>query len=259
MIPALAALADLGGVWLPAAVAVFLRVGAAMALLPGFGEASIPQRVRLVLALAFTAVVLPAVLPEVSARIAAAPAPAVFLLSETICGLALGAVLRMTVAALQIAGTIAAQATSLSQIFGGAIGEPQPAMANLLTLAALALAAMAGLHVKAATALILSYEVWPAGGFPSPADMAGWGLANVAAAMALGFTLSAPFAIASLVFNVALGIINRAMPQLMVAFVGAPAMTAGGLVLLAVTLPLMLPVWLARVEAIVANPFAAGP
>ena len=44
----------------PATLA-FLRVAAAMAVLPAFGEQSIPLRLRLGLALAFTALILPAV------------------------------------------------------------------------------------------------------------------------------------------------------------------------------------------------------
>ncbi|MFY8145461.1 MAG: flagellar biosynthetic protein FliR, partial [Rhodobacter sp.] len=50
--------------------------------------------------------------------------------------------------------------------------------------------------------------------------------------------------------------INRAMPQLMVAFVGAPALTAGGLVLLALSTPLALAVWLAALNGFFAAPFA---
>ena len=57
--------------------------------------------------------------------------------------------------------------------------------------------------------------------------------------------IAAPFVIGSLLYNVALGIINRAMPQLMVAFIGAPALTWGGLALFAVAAPLILSVWLA--------------
>ena len=52
---------------------VFLRVGAAMALLPAFGERSIPERIRLVLALAFTAIVFPAVAAPCKPRSTPAP------------------------------------------------------------------------------------------------------------------------------------------------------------------------------------------
>jgi flagellar biosynthetic protein FliR len=86
--------------------------------------------------------------------------------------------------------------------------------------------------------------------------MADWGLAQVTRAFATGFSLAMPFVIASFLYNLALGVINRAMPQLMVAFVGAPALTAGGLVLLALSAPLVLAVWLAALNGFLAAPFA---
>ncbi len=70
------------------------------------------------------------------------------------------------------------------------------------------------------------------GGLASP-DLARWGLAQVSRSFALAFSLAAPFVIAGLLYNVALGVINRAMPQLMVAMVGAPAITLGGIALFA--------------------------
>lgn len=45
---------------------VFLRIAAAMAFLPGFGEATVPARVKLAVAVAFTAVVAPAVSPAIA-------------------------------------------------------------------------------------------------------------------------------------------------------------------------------------------------
>ncbi|WP_136683461.1 flagellar biosynthetic protein FliR [Falsirhodobacter xinxiangensis] len=234
-----------GADWAQWGFAVFLRVGAVMALMPGFGEQSVPQRVRLVLALAFTAVVAPAV-----------SVPALDLMgygAEVLSGLALGMGLRMFVMALQMAGAIAAQAASLSQLVGGA-GEPQPALGHLLTISGLALAMANDLHLRAAELLILSYDVLPAGRLPDAADMADWGLEQVRRAFSLGFSLAAPFVLASLIYNVALGVINRAMPQLMVSFIGAPALTFGGLVLIAVSVPLALAVWIAAFNGWMANP-----
>jgi flagellar biosynthetic protein FliR len=224
-----------------------------MALLPAFGELVVPRRVRLVLALAFTAVIFPAVsadIPPIN------QASWTLFLTETATGLALGAALRLFVHALQIAGAIAAQATSLAQLLAGAAAEPQPAIGHLLTLAGLALAMAADLHVNCARYFILSYDFLPVGRLPDAADMADWGLAQVSRAFATGFSLAAPFVIASFLYNLALGVINRAMPQLMVAFVGAPALTAGGLVLLALTAPLALAVWLATLKEFFAAPFA---
>lgn len=228
---------------------VFVRVGATMALLPAFGEQAVPLRVRLVLALAFTAVVAPA------APVAdVAPGPTA-MLAEAAAGLLLGAGFRMFILALQTAGAMAAQATSLSQLFGAAGVDPQPAIGHVLVVAGLALAVTLGLHVRVAEALILSYDLLPPGRFPAAEDVARWGLAQVARAFALAFSLAAPFLIASLIYNAALGAINRAMPQLMVAFVGAPALTAGGLVLLSIVAPVALSVWAGALGGFVAAPF----
>lgn len=236
---------------------VFLRVGAAMALLPAFGERSVPERVRLLLALAFTLIVAPSVLDHVAPLVSRGFHIGAYLITEVAAGLALGIALRLFVLILQIAGSIAAQSTSLSQIFGGGAVDAQPAIGHLLLVSGLALAVMLGLHLRIVEALVLSYDVLPAGRFPGASDVVDWGIAQVARAFSLAFTLAAPFVIASLLYNVALGVINRAMPQLMVAFVGAPAITAGGLILLAITMPLLLGIWVEALNIYLANPFGA--
>lgn len=234
---------------------VFLRVGAAMAVMPAFGEQTLPVRVRLMVTLAFTAVVAPAVADGMPGAGAVAGPMA----AETVAGLILGLGLRFLVMALQVAGTVAAQSASLSQLFGGSAGEPQPAMANLFVVAALALAVTLGLHVRAAELLILSYDLLPPGRLPGAGDVARWGLDRVARCLALGVSLAAPFVAASVLYNVALGVINRALPQMMVSMVGAPALTFGGLALLAVATPPLLSLWLAALAAQLADPLGLAP
>lgn len=235
------------------AVMTFLRVGAAMAVLPAFGEASIPARIRLALALAFTAIVAPAAAAQHAAGPVLLPA-----LAEVLAGLLIGLSLRLLVLALQTAAAIAAQSASLAQLFATAGAEPMPALGTLLTMAALALAVAADLHVRLAALFILSYDLLPAGRIPAPAHVAEWGIAAIGRAFGLAFSLALPFVIAALLWNVALGVINRAMPHLMVAFVGAPALAWGSLLLAAFAAPVMLQVWLAAFDAAVASPFAGG-
>ncbi len=235
--------------------AVFLRIGAAVALFPAFGEQIVPLRVRLMAALCFTLVVAPAVMPQVAA-VARVPADLPHLFAtEVVSGLALGMVFRLMVMALQVAGTMAAQSTSLAQFFGGAGVDPQPAISQLLVMAGLALAAMAGLHIRLAEALVESYALLPPGMFAPAAALAEWGVGEVASAFALAFRLAMPFVIAALIYNVALGAINRAMPQLMVAFVGAPALTWGGLALLFAVVPVALVLWWQAFERLLVAPF----
>lgn len=250
---ALEAFAQMVGLALWPATLVFLRVGAAMALMPALGEQVVPMRVRLALTVALTAVLLPALAGRMPPE-GAVLAPA----AEIAAGLALGAGLRLAVLALTTAGAMIAQATSLAQFFPGA-GEPQPATGHLLTMAGLALAMTFGLPAAAARFLLLSYEVLPAGQLPAAADIARWGTAAVSASFALAFRLAAPFTLAGVVYNLALGLINRAMPSLSVSFVGAPLQAAGGLVLLLLTAPLMLTHWQEVFSGLLSNPMAAGP
>ncbi|MCC1481560.1 flagellar biosynthetic protein FliR [Roseibaca sp. Y0-43] len=259
LVALLTALGDSYGPTLQAALIVFLRVGAMMVLLPAFGEAVIPIRVRLGLGLAFTAIITPALAPSLPPF---PPTPLDLLrlvATETVAGFALGAGLRLFVIVLQVAGTIAAQATSLSQFFGGAGVDPQPAMSQILVMGGLALAVTLGLHVRLTELLLLSYQLFAPGYFLNPADLGDWGVAQVSRAFALAFTLAMPFVILSLVFYVALGAINKAMPQLMVAFVGAPAITFAGLALLLLTAPLILPIWHEAFTGFIANPVGGAP
>lgn len=233
---------------------VFLRIGAAMAVLPVFGERSIPARVRLALAIAFTIVVAPTVSDSFSQQITL-PNLGLLYASEPLIGLAFGISVRLLIIALQTAGSIAAQSTSLAQIMGGANSDPQPAIGHVLMVAGLALAVMLDLHIQLTRGLIMTYHVFPVGTFPSPVSFSDWGVVKIARAFSLAFSLAAPFIIVSLIYNVALGVINRAMPQLMVAFVGAPAITAAGLILLLLAAPLLLPIWQTALEQELSNPF----
>jgi flagellar biosynthesis protein FliR len=238
------------------ATLVFLRMGAMMALMPAFGEQIVPMRVRMAVTLAFTIIVYPAVapgLPEIGSGVARA------VLTEVTAGLAFGIALRLMISALQIAGAIAGQATTLSQLIAGGGPEPQPAMTHVLVWAGLALAVSLDLHIRIVEFAILSYQLIPAGTPPLASDLSSWGLSRITQAFRLGFSIAAPFVIAALIYNLALGVINRAMPQLMVSFVGAPALTLGGLGLLFLAAPLALSAWLAAFSDLLANPIGPVP
>lgn len=237
-----------------AIAAVFFRVGPFIVLLPGFGEASLSMRIKLAAALAFTAIVYPMVAPQVVVTGIEPVALAGLILAESAVGLLLGLGMRLLLMGLQTAGTIAAQSTSLSQVFGNAGVAPMPAMGHILLVGGIALAMILGLHVKAAVLFVSSYSVFPLGGGLSAAGVGEWGIAQVAHAFKLAFSLAVPFVILSMLYNVALGVINKAMPQLMVAFVGAPAITMGGLFVLMAAAPLMLQTWHEAVSAYLDNP-----
>ncbi len=237
---------------------VFLRLGALVSLLPAFGEQSIPMRVKLGIAAALTFAV-GAALPTYDLlgqgllngliRLA---------LIETANGLVLGIALRLFVLALQTAGSIAAQSTSLSQVFGGAGAEPMPAIGHILVISGLTLAVILGLHIRVVSFAIQSYQVLPVGEMVGADLLSRWGVGRISAAFQLAFSLAAPFVIASVLYNLTLGAINRAMPQLMVAFVGAPVITFGGIFLLFMLAPLILQTWHQDLISFMENPFGGS-
>ncbi|MEX1661222.1 flagellar biosynthetic protein FliR [Thioclava sp. 15-R06ZXC-3] len=237
---------------------VLLRVGGLVALAPGFGESTLPARIKTVVALGFTILLIPALSSDLAPLRARSGVP-FWMLFEIVTGVFLGLGLRAFIFALQVAGTIAAQATSLSQLLGGMGGEPQPAIGNLMVVAGIALLMQMGFHVHLAEFILGSYRVMPVGTIPDAQSFHDWGLAGIARAFSLAFMIAAPFVMTGLIYNVALGAINRAMPQLMVAFVGAPALTAGGLILLAIALPSGILIWREAVVDFLLNPFTVSP
>jgi flagellar biosynthetic protein FliR len=251
----LARLADFGIASGLASFLVFLRVGGAMLLLPAFGEAQVPRRVRLAVAIAFTLAVTPAVAPELPTPSASAETIGI-ILSETLVGLCIGFAIRLAALALWMAGVIAAQSTSLSQVFPVA-GEPVPAAAMFLVFGGLAVAMAFGLHVTVCAALVRSYVMLPAGALPQADGLFSWAVAQAQGSLSLAFSLAAPFVAGALVYNLALGAINRAMPTLMVSLIGAPALSLSALALMTVAIPVLLSHWAETTAEVMADPLAA--
>ncbi|MDE3121425.1 MAG: flagellar biosynthetic protein FliR [Paracoccaceae bacterium] len=235
------------------AALVFARVGAAALFLPAFGEQRIPARVRLFAAIGFTLIVAPAIVPS-------GEGPKVDSLihglgAEALSGLILGFSVRSLIWALQIAGAMAAQTTSLAQMAGGAADQSETAIGAFLTISGLALATLAGLHVRVAALFILSYRLLPLGRFPLAPDVIGWSFTRIGEVFTLALSLAAPFLIAGLLYNIALSALNRALPKLAVTFIGAPLLTFASIALLAVAGPAILDHWLARFLANLDAPF----
>ncbi len=91
-----------------AALLIFVRVGGAIAVLPGFSAGYVPVRPRLLLALAISVLLLPTLAPTLPPLPERPDALLLLLLGETLIGLFLGSVPRLLFSALQVAGTFIA-------------------------------------------------------------------------------------------------------------------------------------------------------
>jgi flagellar biosynthetic protein FliR len=234
-------LAALPGLAFQAALA-FARLGAAAMLLPGLGEEEVPASIRLGLGLAMVVLLLPAVGPGLPAAPDSA-AEAVRLIGiEVIIGLWLGGLARLLVMAMAVAGQMVALLLGLAQAMvpDPALGGLGTATGRMFALAAVVVVLSTGLYVIPLRALAESYAVLPAGD-PFPA---GPGAEAVAAAaqesLALALRLAAPFVVAAIIINVALGLLARIAPQVQVYFVAIPGQVLLGLALLAAVMPALL-------------------
>lgn len=235
-------------------VGVFARLSALVFFLPGLGELTISPRIRLGAALSTSLILTPIVLAQNSVSPDKPADVAALLAAEALSGAVIGFSIRVVVYALQMTGAIIAQSLSLAQAFGvGSNGEPEPVMATLLTMAGVTLAVASGLHFEAIRALALSYEVMPFGVFPGAGEAGAWAADRAAFAFSAALGLSMPFVMLAFIYNLAIGAANRAMPSLSVAFVGAPAITLGSLVLLAVAATPILTAWLKLMSSAVAT------
>jgi len=236
-----------------AAVAVFARMSGALFFLPGLSERVVPVQIRLAGGLALTALVLPAVAAEAPRDLDVAAGLAV-IAAEAITGLWLGLGLRIVIFALQISGTVISQTLSVANGFvGGMTIDLDTSVGTMLSLAGVAILLAAGLHGYFVGLFTASYGALPFGEFPPASALAETLIARTGWAVRFGVTLAMPFIVVSFVYNLALGALNRAMPQLMVAFVGAPAIMAIGLIGLALISGPLFDQWSAETGALYAE------
>ena len=213
---------------------VFARIGAMVMLLPGFGETSIPTRIKLSIALLLTLIILPLHRSAYQIDMNSLTPLLVLMLHEIVVGIVLGATARVTLSALQVAGSVIAQQLGLGFVtaIDPSQGQQGLLIGNFLTILGLTLLFATDSHHLVIAALNESYRIFaPGEAFPS-GDVAALATRAFAAAFKIGMQLSAPFLVFGLVFNIGLGILARLMPQMQVYFVGVPlSILAGFLVL----------------------------
>ena len=106
-----------------------------------------------------------------------------------------------------------------------------------------------GLYQLPLSALAGSYATMPPGAWLPVGDAADSVTGAVAAAFALALRLAAPLLVASLVWQAALGMLARLVPQLQVYAAAAPGQILAGLALLGLLASRMLEPWSEAVRA----------
>jgi flagellar biosynthesis protein FliR len=242
--------------WLPNTAFLYLlmfsRIGAILMLMPALGEDMIPMRMRLSFALAFTLVLYPLLSPSLPAMPEDVMAIVGLIFHELAIGIILGAIVRISVMATQVAGAIIAFQTGLSSAMAAdptQVGMQGAVFGSFLSFLGMVLIFATDLHHVALAATYDSYMVFPLDAPLMFDDAAQLAIRTVAGAFAVGIQMSAPFIVFGLVFNLGAGILARLMPALQVYFLLMPANIIIGLVLFAMLLMMMMGWYLSHFEA----------
>ena len=153
-------LPDLSGIVLTYLL-VFARVGAMVMLLPAIGEMGVPSRVRLVLALAISLRADAAGRQRLSAQQRPPPmALGLLIAQEVTAGVLVGAMARIIMSALQVAGFLIATQTGLAyaQTIDPTQNEQGAVVGNFLSLLGTVLIFATNLHHLAIGAIAGSYR-----------------------------------------------------------------------------------------------------
>lgn len=227
---------------------VFARIGSAFVLLPGFGEAYVPARMRLVIGIALTLALAPALAPQLPPEPVGAWALGLLLIGEIVVGLFLGGLARILLVALESAGMVIALQIGFASALDANPATAQQAslIGNFMMALGVILIFATGLHIPMIRAIADSYVMFPAGKPPMLEDMASMVVRVVGDGFQLAAELSAPFILLGLLFSLALGLLARLMPQLQVFFIALPVQMLLGFVLLMVGLAVAMSWFLGR-------------
>ena len=230
---------------------VFARVGALLMVVPGIGETYVSVRIRLAFALILTFCLMPIAAPSLPPVPADVDGLAGYMVREIMIGLMIGALLRMYAAAMATCGELVSLQTTLSfaQTANPTQAQPTASVSTFLSLIAVVLVFDTDLHRLFIAGMAHSYTLFPATKALPLRDAGQLAAETVGKTFALSLQLSAPVMVFSLVFNLAAGLIGRAMPQFQIFFAATPLSLLLGLSIFALSLGSIGLVWTGAFQA----------
>lgn len=234
-------------------VMLFSRLGSAIMLMPGLGEIYVPQRSRLMFAFAFSFLMLEPML----GRLPPPPddvAGLVHSLSyEIVIGLFFGTMLRIVMGVLETAGMVISIQSGLSNatVLNPALATQSPLPSAFLAVIGVTMIFVTGLDQLLFHSLMALYDLFPCNGEIMPGDMSQVIIQTVNKGFVVGVELAMPFFIMGLLMYIALGIMQKLMPQVQLFLVILPVQVWGGLTLMAVTTAGIITIWLRYFDAAV--------
>lgn len=233
------------------------RLLAMISVAPLFGHASIPVTAKLGLGLLLSVAIAPGLsaLPEVAPF---SGEGLLALVQQILIGLAIGFSMRLVFAAVELAGELAAlsMGLSFSSFFDPLSQAEASSISQFFGWLALMVFVASNLHLAMLATLVKSFAALPISATPMGTGpfrlLAGYG----SQVFALGLQLALPIIATLLVTNLALGILNKAAPQLNLFGIGFPLTLGVGFVMIGVVLPYLTGPLMAAMEQMLTRSLA---
>ena len=223
--------------------AAFCRIGGCIMVLPGFSTARLPTTIRVLIAVTVTIALLPVMWDLIYPRIrGTTPDYLLLCIFETLIGVVLGMIARFYALGLQFLGTVVTMMVGLNTPPAGDILEDtsEGQLTNVLTFAGLMVLFMLDFHHQVFIAIADTYRTLPPGTVFDPQKALISLTDTLTATFYVMLRLASPFILFNVLFNAAIGFINKLAPIVPVYFISAPYLVMGGTILLYLSVAAML-------------------
>ena len=226
----------------------FARLVSFFSIVPFFGGAAVPPRVKVATAMSLVVILYPALEASVPVNQPLGFGPVGFialLAKEVLVGFTLGFIASLIFEAVQVAGRIVdfQRGSTMGELYAPQIQSQVSELGQFKLQLAIVLFIVIGAHRFFIGALLQSYDFIPALGFPKFG--AGWSPAAelivmmTASVISIGLQLAAPALVALLLTDLFFGIINRVAPQVNVFFLSMPVKMLVGIIAVLIVLPML--------------------
>ncbi len=229
---------------------VFTRLGSAIMLLPGFGESYVSPKSRLGLSILICLVVAPVLTSKLPPMPDKVSDLGLLIFGEVLVGVFMGTIARLFLSATASAGMIAANLSSLANaLIQDPTAEQQASiMGTFMSAVAIVLIFVLDIHHLFLRGLVDSYDLFIPGQAIPTGDFSNMISRVVGDTFELAARMAAPFLVIGIIFFIGLGLLAKLMPQMQVFFIAMPLQVAMGIVVLFLSLPVMIKVFIVSLE-----------
>lgn len=219
---------------------IFLRIIATFALSPVFGR-GMPSIAKIVLSLAVSYIVLYTVPPPEPVAFEFFIEFAAAAMKEVILGLIFGFIINMFMSTVYISGQIIdlQMGFSFAQVYNPITGNQSPISGTLLNILVIILFFANDLHLQLFQLLYNTFTILPPARVVFTVDIVKIAVSAFIFVFEMGFQISLPILIASLVTEVLLGVIMKAIPNVNFFAIGFPVKILMGFIIFMALIPVI--------------------